>query len=213
MGPDGLRFDPESSAGPRLETRRTSRLSPLWLTGVGAIVAPALHSATDVMEWMNGGFTRLQLLLNYAAFLPLPAIMLGLHAAQHGRGRWPSLLGALGYGFAFVYFAHTTLLALESDLPTYEDLWVRLGVTYTWHGALMIASGVAFGIASLRARVYPTWACSAFLAGLGVNFTLALLPLPDLLQTVGTLMRNAGLAGMGASLVQRLAESSGASQP
>jgi len=48
------------------------------LVGIAAIVFPILHSITDGMEWLQGGFSALQLWLNYLAFLPMPAIMLGL---------------------------------------------------------------------------------------------------------------------------------------
>ncbi len=167
------------------------------LTAAGAIAAPALHTITDVMEWADGGFTPLQLWLNYLAFLPLPAVLLGLYAAQRPRIAVMGLWGALGYGFAFIYFTHTTLLALAAATPDYQQLWGALGTTYTVHGVLMIVAGLVFGAATLRAGVLPRWTAWTFLAGIGTNLLLGLLPLPDVLQTVGTLLRNAGLVGMG----------------
>ncbi|MGE0190488.1 MAG: hypothetical protein AB7T63_00465 [Planctomycetota bacterium] len=171
------------------------------LVGWAAIIAPGLHSLTDVIEWVQGGFSPLQLALNYVAFLALTVLLLGLHAVQSGRAGWMSLLGALGYGFSFVYFAHTTLMALESGVPTYEDLWRHLGNAYTWQGALMVLGGVAFGIASLRARVLSRSGCALFLAGLVVNLIVALLPQPALVQTIGTLIRNGGLIVMGCDVL------------
>lgn len=60
------------------------------LVGWTAIVAPLLHTATGVLEWTQGGFSRAQLWLSYAAFLPVPALMRGLYAMQRpgsaGRG-------------------------------------------------------------------------------------------------------------------------------
>ncbi|MEZ5319248.1 MAG: hypothetical protein R2752_17740 [Vicinamibacterales bacterium] len=167
---------------------------------VGAVAAPLLHSVTDLLEWTQGGFSPAQLWLNYVAFLPVPAIVLGLYAAQRPRISRAGLAGALIYGFAFVYFAHTTLLAIESGVPTYEDLWARLGGTYTAHGALMVAGGVLFGDATRRAGVLPRWTAGLFLAGIVTNFVITFLPLPDLAQTLGTALRNAGLVGMGGSL-------------
>jgi hypothetical protein len=41
---------------------------------VGAILAPNLHTAPDAMEWLQGGFSQVQLWLNYLAFLPLPVL-------------------------------------------------------------------------------------------------------------------------------------------
>lgn len=169
----------------------------------GAIVAPALHSLTDAMEWMQGGFSPLQLWLNYAAFLPLPAVMLGLYAVQRPRIGALGLAGALGYGFAFIYFAHTTLVAIARHAPDYAQLWHELGPTYTIHGALMIVGGAMFGIATFRARVLPAWTGALFLVGLAVNLAVALLPLPEILQTIGSTVRNAGLVAMGFGLLRR----------
>ena len=39
--------------------------------------------------------------------------------------------------------------------------------------------------------------------GLLVNLGLALAPAPDILQTIGTAVRNAGIVGMGYALVSR----------
>jgi hypothetical protein len=164
---------------------------------LGAILAPALHSATDAMEWLHGGFTSPQLWLNYLAFLPLPAIMLGLYAVQRPRIARLGLVGALLYGFAFVYFTHTTLTAISAHAPDYESLWNQLGATYTLHGVLMLLGGAIFGWATIQARIFPRWTGWLFLGGLTVNLVFGLLPVPDLLQTIGTTVRNAGLVGMG----------------
>lgn len=167
------------------------------LIALGAILAPALHSLTDVQEWVHGGFFPVQLWLNYLAFLPVPAVMLGLYAAQRPRISRLGLVGALLYGFAFVYFTHTTLLALVLATKTYADLWKHLGAIYTLHGVLMIVGGACFGWASLRAGVLPRWTATTFLLGVSINLLLGVLPAPELLQTIGTAVRNAGLIGMG----------------
>lgn len=167
------------------------------LVALGAVIAPALHTLTDVLEWISGGFTAPQLWLNYAAFLPVPAVMLGLYAVQRPHISRVGLAGAVGYGIAFVYFAHTTLLAIALHVPTYDQLWDQLGVVYTAHGALMIAGGAAFGWASVRARRFPAWTVHVFLLGIAVNLLLSALPAPELLHTIGTLLRNTGLVGMG----------------
>jgi hypothetical protein len=102
-----------------------------------------------------------------------------------------------------VYFAHTTLVALEEEVATYAELWGRLGDVYTAHGALMVLGGAAFGWASFRAGIFPRWTAALFLAGIATNFALALLPLPELFQTFGTALRNAGLVGMGWAAASR----------
>jgi hypothetical protein len=167
------------------------------LVAAGAILAPTLHTVTDVIEWLQGGFSPAQLWLNYLAFVPLPAVLLGLYAVQRPRISRLGLLGALLYGFSFVYFTHTTLLAIALRSPTYEDLWHHLGRTYTAHGAIMILGGACFGWATLQAGTLPRWTAGLFLSGLAVNLVLGLLPAPDILQTLGTTLRNTGLVGMG----------------
>jgi hypothetical protein len=171
------------------------------IVGAAAILAPVLHTATDAMEWWQHGFSNLQLWLNYLAFLPMPWLLLGIHLAQPGRADARGLAGALLYGAAFTYFAHTTLYALAEGIPTYEDLWRRLGDVYTVHGALMVAGGLLFTASAWRARRLPRPAVALFAAGLLLNLVLALVPAPDILQTLGTLLRNAGLVGMGCALL------------
>ena len=172
--------------------------------GVAALVAPALHSATDVMEWLHGGFSTPQLWLNYIAFLPMPWLLLGIYAVHEPRPGVAGLVGALLYGVAFTYFAHTTLYALSEHVPTYEALWSRLGVLYTAHGAFMVLGGLMFAGSALRQGWLPRGALLLFAAGILCNLVLSLLPAPDMLQTVGSTARNLGLMAMGhAILVDR----------
>ena len=172
------------------------------LVGAAAIVAPSLHTVTDALEWYQGGFSAPQLWLNYAAFLPMPWLLLGIYAACTTTLGPRALVGAVLYGFAFTYFAHTTLFALALGTPTYELLWERLGLAYTVHGAMMVLGGLLFASAALRSDDLPRGAVWLFGGGLVVNLLLAVLPVPDLLQTVGTAVRNAGLVGMGYALLR-----------
>jgi hypothetical protein len=167
------------------------------VVAIGAIGAPLLHSITDLMEWVQGGFSPLQLWLNYLAFLPIPAVMIGLYAAQRPRVSGVGLMGAVLYGFAFIYFSFTTLVAINDHSASYAQLWNRLGTTYTVHGGIMVAGGLLFGYASLKARVLPDWSLLLFLAGILLNPTLTFLDVDDMLQTAGTAFRNIGLIGMG----------------
>ncbi len=171
------------------------------VVGVAAIAAPLLHCITDAMEWFQGGFSPLQLWLNYLAFLPMPWLLLGIYAVRAEELAPSALVGALLYGVAFTYFAHTTLFALQSQAPNYEALWQQLGFTYTVHGAAMVVGGLLFAWAALRSRALPRLAVWLFAAGLLVNLGLAMVPAPDILQTVGTAIRNAGIVGMGYALL------------
>jgi hypothetical protein len=176
------------------------------LIGIVAIVAPGLHLGTDMLEWVNGGFSSVQLWLNYVAFLPMPFLLVGLYAAQLPDIRSLGLLGALLYGMAFIYFAHTTLYALSEGIPNYEALWSRLGPPYTVHGGLMVVGGLLFGVAALQANRVPRWSVLLFLVGLVLNLILALVPLPEILETAGSTLRNLGLMGIGLGLLRAEAQ-------
>ncbi|NJR56576.1 MAG: hypothetical protein HC768_19730 [Acaryochloris sp. CRU_2_0] len=166
------------------------------------IVAPALHIISDVLEWTSGGFSRFQLLINYLGFLPIPFLMLGLYVLQRPKIGWIGLLGAILYSVAFIYFTHTTLYAFEESIPDYEMLWQHLGGVYTFHGGLMFADGLLFGLAALRANVLWRGAVVLFLIGIILNLVLSLFPLPEILQIAGSTVRNLGLMGMGVGLMR-----------
>jgi hypothetical protein len=172
------------------------------LVGSGALVAPALHLASDVLEWISGGFSPLQLSLTYLGFLLMPVLLVGLYAVQRPGISRVGLLGALLYGGAFVYFAHTTLYALQEHISDYATLLARLGGLYALHGVVMIAGGLLFGLASLRARVLPPWAPAVFLAGIALNLLVGLLSVPAIMQTLGSTVRNIGLMAMGTALLR-----------
>jgi len=172
------------------------------VVGGAAIAAPILHSLTDVMEWYQKGFSNTQLWLNYAAFLPMPWLLLGIYAIRGQSLSIGALIGAVAYGVAFTYFAHTTLYALALGVPDYETLWSQLGPQYTFHGALMVIGGLLFAASAFTTKGLPTFAVALFASGLLVNLVLALVPGPDMLQTVGTAIRNAGLVLMGRAILR-----------
>jgi hypothetical protein len=180
----------------------TKKLS--WIIAIMAIVAPTLHLLSDLLEVTSSGFSSIQLLINYAGFLPMPFVMLGLYAYQHPKISWIGLIGTLLYGVAFIYFAHTTLVALEEAIPNYEILWRRLGVTYTFHGGLMVAGGLMLGIDAFRTSVLSRISVSLFIIGIILNLGMALLPLPEVLQIFGSSVRNLGLMAMGLSIISQL---------
>ena len=176
------------------------------LIGLAAILAPGMHIASDFLEWMDGAFSTPQLYASYVAFLAVPFLMVGLYAVQRPKIGGMGLLGALLYGASFVYFAYTALYAAVAHVPNYEMLWQQLGGWYSFHGGLMIVGGLLFGVASLRAQVVPPWTAAVFLAGAGLNLAFGLIPVPDILQTLGSLLRNAGIIGMGAALLRSPAD-------
>jgi hypothetical protein len=171
------------------------------VVGLTALVAPALHTVTDVMEWNSLGFTDVQLWLNLLAFLPMPFLLFGLYAVQEPKPGAAGLIGALLYGTAFAYFAHTTIYALTERVPTYEQLWARLGATYTVFGGLMVLGGLLFAWSAIRVGWLPRTSVFIFLSGIAVNLMLAALPAPDILQTIGSAIRNLGLMAMGYAIL------------
>jgi hypothetical protein len=82
-------------------------------------------------------------------------------------------------------------------------LWGKLGGVYTFHGGLMVAGGAMFGIDSLRAKVLWRGAVSLFIVGITLNLGVALLSLPDILQILGSSVRNLGLIAMGVSVMRK----------
>jgi len=104
------------------------------LVGIAAIVFPILHSITDGMEWLQGGFSALQLLAELSS-LPTDASNNAWPLRPSAPPDWQvGLIGALLYGFAFVYFAFTTLYALtvpHSHLRATLDK-PRVGVHSAW---------------------------------------------------------------------------------
>lgn len=175
-----------------------------WLIAVTAIVAPMLHLTSDVLEWSNGGFSQVQLLINYAGFLPMPFLMIGLYAAQYPKIGWLGLTGASLYGIAFIYFIHTTFLSLEESFPNYKMLWHRLGAIYTFHGGLMVIGGLLFGFASLKAGVLWRKGIVLFIVGIFLNLIITFLPLPEIVQIIGSSIRNLGLMSIGFGMIRTL---------
>lgn len=180
---------------------RHGRTALQVVVGVAAIAAPVLHALSDAIEWFQGGFSTAQLWLSYLAFLVLSWLLLGIAVVQTNRPGPAGLLGALLYGVAFTYFAHTALYAMAERTPSYEALWQRLGPAYTVHGALMVIGGLLFSWSALRAGWLPGRAIWLFAVGLSVNLILALTGSPEILQTIGTAIRNLGLVWMGIAIL------------
>lgn len=172
------------------------------VVGITAILAPALHLASDVMELANGGFSRTQLIVNYIGFLAMPFLFVGLYAVQRESAHWLTLAGSLIYGASFVYFAHTTLRSLEDSVTNYPALLERLGGAYYIHGgALMVVGGSLFAITSLRARRLNKIGLLLFAAGIVINLIVAIIPVTEMWQLFGSVLRNVGLIGVGTGLL------------
>lgn len=182
---------PHSSGG-----RRT-----LVATGLAACGFSALYLLSDAIEVAQGGFSTGQLWLTLLAEAAIPVFVIGLAVAQRPHLDRIGWVSAWAYAYSFVFFAGTVVVALARDVATYGELSAQLGPVMLAHGVVMVAAGVGFGAAVLRARVLPAWTAWALMSGVVlVALTQVMPPAVGLLAAA---TRDAAFAGMGASLLLR----------
>jgi hypothetical protein len=191
----------------RHEARRTTsprggRKGKLALVGAVTVGFSFLYLVSDVLELLHGGFSTTQLALTYAAEVAIPFIVLGLYAVQRPAIGSLGLVGALAYAYAFVFFTGTVVYALVDHTADWNALTDRFGAWITIHSAVMVVSGVIFGVATIRAGVLPRWTGATLIIGL-LLMTIAVM-LPDGAQTAAAAVRDLAFAGMGASLLGSL---------
>jgi hypothetical protein len=179
------------------ETVSTAR--PRGLLGTAAVVFSVLYFVSDVLEAVQGGFSTPQLWLTLVAEAAIPFLVVGLHLAQRPTIARSAVVAAGAYAYAYVYFTGTVVYALVTGTPDYATLSAELGVGMTVHGAIMVAAGVWFGYAVLRAGVLPRWTGVAL--AVGVVLVAASQGAPEGLQLVAAGVRDLGIAGMGAGLL------------
>jgi hypothetical protein len=195
-----------SPAGGNRETGGTPRTSrpdtridlPL-IVGLAAIIFPALYLISDLIEVAQGGFSTVRLSLTYAGEAAIPLFVLGLYAVQRPRIGRLGLAGAVAYAYSYVFFTSTVVYALIAGTPNYKDLTKVFGAWMTVHGLIMLAGGLAFGLAVARAGVLPRWTGIALMAG--VILVVAAAGLPNLARTVAAAVPDAAFIGMGLALL------------
>jgi hypothetical protein len=79
----------------------------------------------------------------------------------------------------------------------------------TVHGLIMLAGGLAFGLAVVRAGVLPRWTGVFLMAG--VVLVVAASGLPDIARTVAAAIPDAAFIGTGLALLNRRLKSRTAS--
>ncbi len=166
---------------------------------MAAIVFSAMYVLSDAMELAAGRLYTGQLIVTYMAEAAIPFFVVGLYAIQGERGGWIGLAGALMYSVAFVGFAATVLYPLVTGTRDADAVFDDFGVIYDLNSALALVGGVLFGASVLRAGVFPRWTGIALIVGLGLTAVLVAAGLPEGVQTVGTAIRAAAFAGMGAA--------------
>ncbi|MBL7255529.1 hypothetical protein [Paractinoplanes lichenicola] len=165
------------------------------LTGGAAIVFSAVYLLSDLIELAQGGFSGMQLGLTYAAEAAIPLFVLGLYALQRPRIGRLGLAGAVGYAYTYVFFTGTVLYAIVAGVPDWPALSERLGAWTGVHSVLMIAAGIAFGVAVARAGQWPPWTGWTLVAGM---LLYAVSPtLPDVMSIGAATVRDLAFASMG----------------
>jgi hypothetical protein len=76
----------------------------------------------------------------------------------------------------------------------------------TVHGAIMLAGGLAFGFAVVRARVLPPWTGVCLM--IGVVLVASASGFPNIARTIAAAGPDAAFIGMGVALLSRISYSS-----
>jgi hypothetical protein len=169
------------------------------LLGAAGLAFSFLYFASDVLELVAGGFSTAQLALTYAAEAAIPFLVLGLYAFQRPRMGLMGFVAALAYAYAFVFFTGTVVYALVDHTSDWNSLTDRFGAWITIHSAIMVVSGIGFGVATMRAGVLPRWTGGTLVLGM-LLMTVAT-ALPEGAQTAAAGVRDLAFAGMGGWLV------------
>jgi hypothetical protein len=169
------------------------------LVGAAAMGFSVIYLVSDLIELAQGGFSTPQLALTYVAEAAVPLFVLGLYAVQRPRIGSLGLVGALVYAYTFVFFTSTVVYALVAHTKDWDALTHQLGAWITVHSALMVAAGLIFGAAVIRAKVLPRW--TGALLMLAMLLMIVATALPDAAQTAAAAARDIAFAGMGASLL------------
>lgn len=172
-------------------TGRAAARAAGWL----AVVSTAVYFASDVLEASHGGFTTVQLWLTLACEATLPAFVLGLYQVQRPQIGRLGRYGAVAYAIAFLYFTYTVSYALAHGTPDFTALSRTLNPAMTVFGAVMVAAGIAFGVATYRARVLPGWTGPTLASG--VVLVVVTLGLPAAVQLTAVGVRDLAFIGMG----------------
>lgn len=187
-----MRRDDVPNAGP-----------PTWLAmpvGLAAIGFTAVYVASDILEVGQGQFSPFRLVLTYVAEAAIPLFVLGLYAAQRPRIGRLGLAGAVAYAYSYVFFTSTVAYALVADTPNYQGVTKAFGAWMVLHGLIMVIGGTAFGIAVLRARVFPRWTGGCLVVG--VVLVAAASGLSTVARTIAEAVPAAAFIGMGSALLR-----------
>jgi hypothetical protein len=121
--------------------------------------------------------------------------LIGLFAVQRPCIGRLGLVGAVGYAYAYIAFTATVVYSLVENVDDWAALTQRLETWFVVHGTIMVVAGICFGLAVVRAAVFPRWTGWTLIAG--VVLVAATTGLPDLVRTLAAAVRAMAFIGMG----------------
>lgn len=179
--------------------QRDTRIGIPLLVGLAAVAFTAVYLISDLMEVAQGDFSILRLSLTYVGEAAIPLFVIGLYAVQRPRIGRLGLFGATAFSYSYVFFTGTVRYALFARTPNYHALTKVFGAWMTVHGVIMLIGGLAFGLAVVRATVFPRWTGACLMVG--VVLVVAASGLPNVARTLAEAVPATAFMGMGFALL------------
>jgi hypothetical protein len=190
-------------------------------------------SSSTLFRW--GGIAGLLsgLLLAIVAILPesalvnaagLLSVTLGLYvltALYLGQRAASGALGGIGYIVNFfggvliagVLFANAFVFPELSESVVEEFTTGTAGLAFLVSFAIFNVGVVLTGIATIRAKVYPSVAAALYMVGFLASFVVAMLSLPEIVSSIGELLAAVGIFWFGYALWSGTVETAGQPEP
>ena len=166
------------------------------------ILAFGLYVLSDLLELFYGGLTPIQLIITYVAMLMIPFSMMGLYSMHFRVGGVLLLMGTGLIAISFIYFSGTAIYAFTEKVLDYSVLVEKLGVTYLFHGILLVAGGLIFSLSIFSKRLFSKWVLSLILAASLISLCTGYFQLPERGYVIANFFRNIGFLCIGLSLLQ-----------
>ena len=170
------------------------------LAGLAAIVFPLIYFASELVEVAQGNFSTARLALAYLGEAGIVFVVIGLYAVQRPRIGRLGLYGALAYAYSFAFFASTVVYALAAGSKNWTAVTSVFGGWLTLHGAIMVAGGIAFSLAVIKAAVLPRWTAVCLMAG--VVFVAAAAGMSTAVRAGAAALPQAAFIGMGVMVLR-----------
>jgi hypothetical protein len=190
------------AGGPNQLTRQPAAVDSdlAALAGIAAVVFPLVYFASELMEVAQGNFSTARLALAYIGEAGISLVVIGLYAVQRPRIGRLGLYGALAYAYSFLFFTSTVVYALAAGSKTWTAVTHVFGAWLTLHGAIMVAGGIAFGLAVIKTAVLPRWTGACLIVG--VVLVAAAGGMSNTVRALAAALPAAAFVGMGVKVLQ-----------